>query len=315
MSMPAHRHPHDLDEPEDHDLGLAHDLAVMADRARERRRAMGYLLGATLLPVFASCGGGSSETETSDTSTSTSTGTGTGTGTSTGTGSGTTTTTSSGSVGSCSVINEETQGPYPADGSNTAPGLTSNVLALSGVVRSDITSSFGSASGTAGGVPLTLELHLVNAGASCADLSGRAIYVWHCDREGRYSLYSSGVTNQNYLRGVQVTDSSGKVTFETIFPGCYSGRMPHIHFEVYRSETTATSWTNKLKTSQIAFPRETCQTIYSTASGYSASVTNLASITFATDNVFSDGYAQQLATLSGSVSDGYAATLVVGVSG
>ena len=81
--------------------------------------------------------------------------------------------------------------------------------------------------------------------------------MWHCDRDGEYSLY--GATDQNYLRGVQETDASGVVTFTTIFPACYSGRMPHIHIEVYRSETTATSYTNKLKTTQLAFPVDVCR--------------------------------------------------------
>jgi protocatechuate 3,4-dioxygenase beta subunit len=73
---------------------------------------------------------------------------------------------------------------------------------------------------------------------------------------GRYSMYSSGVTGENYLRGVQVTASDGKATFITIVPGCYSGRMPHMFFEVYRDANTASSWTNKLRTSQFAFPTE-----------------------------------------------------------
>ena len=116
-----------------------------------------------------------------------------------------------------------------------------------------------------------------------------------------------------FCEGVQATDANGTVTFTTIFPGCYSGRMPHIHFEVYRSTTTATSFSNKLKTSQLALPTDVCNTVYAT-SGYSASVRNLASISFSTDNVFSDGVTTQLATVTGNVSDGYVATLVVGIS-
>jgi len=99
-----------------------------------------------------------------------------------------------------------------------------------------------------------------------------------------------------------------------VFPGCYSGRMPHIHFEVYRSLATATSSTSKIKTSQMAFPVADCSTIYSTASGYSASVTNLNQMSFATDNVFSDGTTLQMATLSGSVAAGYTAALTVGIA-
>ena len=76
-------------------------------------------------------------------------------------------------------------------------------------MRRDITSSFGSASGTADGVPATIELTLLDTGNDSAPLSGAAVYVWHCDREGRYSLYSDGATDANYLRGVQVSDADG----------------------------------------------------------------------------------------------------------
>jgi protocatechuate 3,4-dioxygenase beta subunit len=215
---------------------------------------------------------------------------------------------------SCSVIPEETAGPYPADGSNTANGAVANALMLSGIVRSDIRSSIAGATGVAAGVLLTVTIELVNTNATCADLAGYAVYLWHCDREGRYSLYSAGVTGENYLRGVQVTASDGTVTFTTVFPGCYSGRMPHIHFEIYRDANTATAFSNKLKTSQIALPDDICSTDYANASGYSASVANLARISFATDNVFSDGVSAQLATVTGSVANGYAARLVVGIT-
>lgn len=302
--QPTRHASHDA-EPHDHDLGLAHDLSVL----QQRRRALGLLAGLAGAGGLAlvGCGGGGSDTGTSTTNTGSTSGSGS-TG-STGSGSIGTTTTSS-----CSVIPEETAGPYPGDGSNSNGSGIANALALSGIVRSDIRSSIGTASGTAGGVPLTLTLKLVNTGSSCADLSGYAIYLWHCDREGRYSLYSSSVINENYLRGVQSTGSDGTVTFTTIFPGCYDGRMPHMHFEVYRNATAATSYANKIKTSQIAFPTDVCTTVYSSASGYASSLTNFNRISFATDNVFSDGYSTQLATLSGSVSAGYAATLTVGIA-
>ncbi len=160
---------------------------------------------------------------------------------------------------------------------------------------------------------MTVTLTLVNTNASCASLAGCAIYLWHCDRDGNYSMYSSGVTDQNYLRGVQETDANGQVTFTTIFPACYAGRMPHMHLEVYRSLATATSSTSKIKTSQIAFPIVDCQTVYAT-NGYSQSVRNLAQISFATDNVFSDGTTLEMASVSGSVAAGYAASLTVGIA-
>lgn len=207
---------------------------------------------------------------------------------------------------SCSRIPEETAGPFPGDGSN---GPT--VLSASGVVRSDIRSSFAGLSGTADGVPLTLVLTIVSS-STCAPLAGRAVYLWHCDRPGRYSLYSSGVTNQNYLRGVQEADANGRVTFTTIFPGCYSGRWPHIHFEVFPSLAVATNVANKTATSQIALPKAACDQVYATA-GYEASVSNLSRVTLASDNVFSDGSALELATVTGSVSGGFTATLTVAV--
>jgi protocatechuate 3,4-dioxygenase beta subunit len=225
---------------------------------------------------------------------------------------GTTTDTSTGDTSgaagsSCAAkIPTETAGPYPGDGSNGA-----NVLNLTGVVRQDIRSSFAGLTGTAVGVPLNIELTLVSA-SSCAPLADYAVYLWHCDRAGNYSLYSSAAVNQNYLRGVQAADANGKVAFTSIFPACYSGRWPHIHFEVYKSLSDATKVANKIATSQIALPKATCDLVYAT-SGYSASVNNLSQISLATDNVFSDGASLELATCTGSVTAGYTAALTVGV--
>jgi protocatechuate 3,4-dioxygenase beta subunit len=207
---------------------------------------------------------------------------------------------------SCANIPSETEGPYPGDGSNGA-----NALSLSGIVRSDIRSSLAPASGTAAGVPLTIRLQLVNTGAACAPLAGRAVYLWHCDRDGLYSMYT--LVAQNYLRGVQETDANGVVTFASIFPGCYPGRWPHMHFEVYPSLGLATAGGNKVAVSQLALPMDVCAAAYATT-GYAQSVTNLAGITLATDNVFSDGATLQIATVTGSVADGYVATLIVGLA-
>jgi protocatechuate 3,4-dioxygenase beta subunit len=215
------------------------------------------------------------------------------------------------SSGVCvSEIPQETAGPYPADGSN-ASNQTLNVLTRSGIVRSDIRSSLSTGS-TAAGVPLTIVLNLVDSNSSCAPLAGYAVYLWHCTREGNYSLYSSGVTGEDYLRGVQASDSSGRLSFTSIFPGCYAGRWPHIHFEIYPSLAQATSAGNVIHTSQLALPEAACQAVYAT-SGYTASVRNLAGMTLASDNIFSDGHSSQMATLSGDATSGYTAELTVGV--
>ena len=168
----------------------------------------------------------------------------------------TTTTKALTSAANTSTIPSETAGPFPGDGSNGA-----NVLTMSGVVRSDIRSSFGTSTTVAKGLPLTIKLNVSKSGAAPV---GYAVYIWHCDIDGNYSMYSAGVTNENYLRGVQPIDSSGNVTFQSIFPAAYSGRWPHIHFEVYPSVASATTSANKVYTSQIALPEDMCKLVYTT---------------------------------------------------
>lgn len=189
-------------------------------------------------------------------------------------------------------------------------GEAVNVLTRSGIVRSDLRTSLATGN-TAGGVPTTINLQLVNASGACAPLAGYAIYLWHCTREGAYSLYSETVLEEDYLRGVQETDEDGMVTFRTVFPACYIGRWPHVHFEIYPALEQATSVDNKLHTSQLAIPRATCEAVYNHAEGHSGSVANLAELSPETDNVFSDGYASQLAAVTGSITKGYTITLQV----
>ncbi|MCP5162941.1 MAG: intradiol ring-cleavage dioxygenase [Hahellaceae bacterium] len=202
----------------------------------------------------------------------------------------TTTTTS----GSCVLIPQETEGPYP---------LTA-VLSNSAMVRKDITEGKG-------GVPLTLKIKLVDVNNACQPVTQASIYVWHCDKDGVYSGYAQPGTNtvgQTFCRGIQDVDENGEVTFTTIYPGWYSGRITHIHFQVFLfSGSVATA------TSQIAFPQEVTQAVYNSllyvAKGQNTSVTS-----FARDNVFSDGTTYQMATLTGSTSEGYLATLDVGIA-
>ena len=164
-------------------------------------------------------------------------------------------------------------------------------------------------------MPLTIRLAIQDAANGCGPLAGAAVYVWHCDREARYSLYSAGATDQNYLRGVQAAGDDGVVTFESIFPACYSGRWPHIHFEVYPSLAAATDDANVIATSQVALPEDACEAVYATA-GYEASVRNLQQVSLETDNVFGeDGGVRQLGTISGSLESGYTVELAVPVSG
>ncbi len=263
-----------------HDLGLPADLSMWLRKPLERRRVL--QLGAIGIgTLLAGCSSGQV----------------------------------TGEVDACSSeIPEETAGPYPADGSSgMGGGSTVNALALSGIVRSDITTSLGTGT-VAGGVPATIELTLFDIGNNCAPLVGYAVYLWHCNAAGEYSMYSSGIEDEDYLRGVQETDSEGKVRFTSIFPACYSGRWPHAHFEVYPSLALATSADNKIHTSQLALPEDVCTTVFETADGYSQSLNNLAQVSLDTDNVFSDDDAiLQLATVTGSVADGYAIELSFGI--
>lgn len=274
--------------------GLHQDMTVLFHAMPDRRRLLRMMSLGALAPVsLMACNSGTTDSTTDTTSTTSGTTTSTGT----------TATTSAGS-GSCSAIPSETAGPYPGDGTNGA-----NALVLSGIVRSNIKGSLTTSS-VASGVPLTINLKLVST--SCADLAGYAVYLWHCDQNGNYSMYSSGVVNENYLRGVQVADASGNVSFTTIFPGCYSGRYPHVHFEVFPSLVQATSGNNDVKTSQFTFSSSVFADVYA-SSGYSTSAANLAGTSLASDNVFSDGSSLQVASTSGSVSGGYTALLQVAV--
>lgn len=199
-------------------------------------------------------------------------------------------------------IPSETGGPYPGDGTNGP-----NVLTESGIVRQDIRTSFGQFSGAANGVETTIDLRLVDV-TTAEPIPNAAVYLWHCDQGGNYSLYTAA--DQNYLRGVQVSDGDGNVSFTSIFPGCYSGRWPHAHFEVYSSIDEAVVGTNATKITQLAFPQETCEVVYATP-GYEASIPNLSQISLDTDNVFSDGTANEMVSMSGSVAGGLTATLEV----
>jgi protocatechuate 3,4-dioxygenase beta subunit len=260
----------------------------------DRRHALKLIAGMGLVALGA-CADGRRSTATSAATTTT-------------TDASSTSTSSSTTGADCGdAIPEETAGPYPGDGSNGP-----DALGKDGIVRRDITSSFGSSTTTAQGIPLQIRLAVQDQAKGCVPFAGAAVYLWHCDREGRYSMYSSGVTGENYLRGVQVADADGNVTFDSIFPAAYSGRWPHIHFEVYPTLAAATGGGAKRATSQLALPEDVCRLVYAT-SGYEASVRNLAGTSLTRDMVFSDGVDEQLAAMTGSVTAGYTASLNVPV--
>ena len=303
--MPRNHHHHD--DTEIHDQGLQFDLRTLLNRRNALRLFGVGAAGAATLAVL-----GCSDDDPAPAATSTRGSTAT-TGAAGTTGAGATVVVSPIPTGATPAsacvpeINEETAGPFPGNGSNGP-----NVLTQSGIVRSDIRSSVGTSTKTAAGVPLSIELTIVDTAKNCAPLAGAAVYLWHCDREGLYSMYSQGAHNENYCRGVQVADAGGKVKYTTIFPAAYPGRWPHAHFEVYPTLASATSSAKKLATSQLALPDDVCKTVFATA-GYEQSLANHARTTLQNDGVFRDGVELQMAAVSGSVTAGYAATLTVGV--
>lgn len=284
-----------------HDRGLEFDLSTLMSR-----RALGMFLGAggAAVALAACTPGGSSSTPTTASAATESAAAGA---TATTSASASATPTLTRAIAECGMeIPKETAGPYPGDGSNGP-----NVLEASGVVRQDITSSFGTSTTTVEGVPLTFTLTLLDNANGCVPLAGAAVYAWHCDRDGKYSMYDSGLENENFLRGVQEADTNGQVTFTSIFPGAYSGRWPHIHFEVFESMNNATAAGQVMAVSQIALTKAACDDVYATP-GYEKSATNMNRTTLQSDTVFrDDGGVHQLATMTGSAAAGYTAGLNV----
>ncbi|PPH52941.1 intradiol ring-cleavage dioxygenase [Rathayibacter sp. AY1E2] len=280
-----------LDRPEEEvvDQGLPFDVGTLFSR-----RGVLTLVGAGAATLgLAACSTGGSGSASSAAATATATPTATAT-------AGTATAVAG-------EIPDETAGPYPGDGSNGV-----DVLERSGIVRSDLRTSIGGGA-TADGVPLALTLTILDAASGGVPFAGAAVYVWHCDANGDYSMYSRGVEDETYLRGVQVADASGVVSFASIVPACYSGRWPHIHFEVYPGADSITDASNAIATSQVALQEEACTAVYALES-YAGSAANLARVGLESDSVFGDdGGALQLATMSGSPSSGYSVALTASV--
>lgn len=201
-----------------------------------------------------------------------------------------TTTTTTG--GSCTASPSETEGPFPTKSPSSL---------VSADIRSDRT-----------GVLLTVNITVNNRNSNCAALAGAIVDIWCCDKDGNYSEYGGGgmqstnYTSVHFLRGRQTTNANGVVTFTSIFPGWYSGRAPHIHVHLYDSTG------NSLLVTQIAFPTDVCNTVYTTATNFYTR--GKQDTSNASDNVFSDSLASELATVTGSITAGYTLTHIITVA-
>src|SRR5690606_19353911 len=171
-------------------------------------------------------------------------------------------------------------------------------------------------SGRAEGVPLGRELQLVRAGASGAPLAGHAIYLWQNDAAGDYSLYN--LPAENYLRGLQAADSDGRLRFTAIVPGCYGGRYPHCHFEVFERIDAALSGAAPLLVSQPASPDAECRALHRADARYGASLRNLDRTPLNRDFVFADSdaaaSARQTVMLTRVPAAGYRGTATVALA-
>jgi protocatechuate 3,4-dioxygenase beta subunit len=204
----------------------------------------------------------------------------------------------SGGSGGCIVAATETEGPYPYPG-----GEINNPLQ-----RADV-------KGGMTGVSLDISFIVVNTNAGCAAVPNARVDIWHCNKDGYYSGYGSqpgylgtlSYTGQTWLRGYQLADTAGKVTFNTIYPGWYAGRSTHIHMEVYVGGVLK-------KTTQITFS-ETISDVVHVSTLYAAHGTNTTRNT--ADGVFGDSatdLANETVALTGSVAAGYSGSYTIGIA-
>lgn len=192
----------------------------------------------------------------------------------------------------CTLIPGETAGPFPLD-------LTANTFYFRQDVRETKT-----------GVQLNVKIKIIGVN-NCLPMANVRINIWHCDKDGLYSGYSQsgnqGQAGLTYLRGYQITDANGEVNFITIFPGWYTGRICHIHFQAYVSPMYAAI-------SQLTFPLAAKNALY--AANPTLHTKGADPLTFNTDNIFSDGYEYQLGTLTpNTATGGYDTYLEVAIQG
>ncbi|CAA2137267.1 Catechol 1,2-dioxygenase 1 [Hyphomicrobium sp. ghe19] len=192
--------------------------------------------------------------------------------------------------GQCVLLPQSVEGPFYFD-----PKL----------VRSDISEGRP-------GAPLRLSLRVIEAGP-CTPIANARVDVWHADATGIYSGYSGqgasreiSTKGQTYLRGTQMTDADGRVSFNTVYPGWYPGRTPHIHVKVFLNETS-------LVIGQIYFPDDFSARIYSTREPYNARA--VPDTTNATDWIYGDGQREGGGTVLAMSEDGdtIVAGLLIGV--
>lgn len=198
----------------------------------------------------------------------------------------------SGGDGSCEETPSETKGPFP-------------IKTPAELVKENITSDRA-------GVPVIIEIAIQNTNNLCNPLAGVLVDVWHCDKDGYYSQYGGtreqavDYTSVNFLRGRQTTDSNGIVRFISIYPGWYQGRAPHIHVEVLTNSGSS------LLVTQIAFPESISQVVYSSELYKDHGQADTSNTR---DSIFRDSLDDELAEITGNITDGYTISHTIKVDG
>lgn len=143
----------------------------------------------------------------------------------------------------CEPSPTETAGPFP-------------IVSPSSLVKSNIV-------GDRDGIPLVIRLTVQDTNNDCEPAKDIKVDVWMCDAKGNYSEYNNQLdgdfTTKHFLRGRQVTNANGEVTFVGVYPGWYPGRAPHIHVELKDSNNQS------LLVTQIAFPEDVSKEVYATS--------------------------------------------------
>jgi protocatechuate 3,4-dioxygenase beta subunit len=266
---------------------------ILVGRILSRREVL-QLAGAAGVVILTGCGGGSGTVSASSTTTNT-------------TANASTSSTAASSTPGVVVTPAETEGPFFVDENLNRSNL------LAGTTRASVVN----------GLPLALQLKVYQvSGSAVTTLSGAHVDVWHADAIGAYSdeaagsIQSENTTGQTWLRGYQVTDANGAVSFTTIYPGWYIGRTIHIHFKV---RLYASSGSKTYEFSSQLFMDDTINDTVLANAPYSSRGTR--PVRNSTDGIYnakeSDGTvagAQLLLTLTkASGGSGYVGTFTVGL--
>ena len=221
------------------------------------------------------------------------------------------------SSGICIASTKVTRGPYFVDNQSDA-NIPNDAVDSSITERPDIRPDTKGSSGTQSGLPLYLTINVSSYGSgACTPIANAQVHVWHCNAQGVYSDVQVGsndkgadLTGENFLRGYQTTDSDGKISFTTIYPGWYSGRTVHIHVKVRGFDASGNITTEA--TTQLFFDDTVSESVYAANSDYSRSGTR--DVLNSSDSIYGEESPALLVSLTGSSQTSYAGTISIAIA-